>query len=54
PPHEGVIIDDIAEERARLAKLKETDFPGSRNIPSTGLNIPEPTTNTDSQQANTQ
>ncbi|KIM29780.1 hypothetical protein M408DRAFT_328610, partial [Serendipita vermifera MAFF 305830] len=36
-PHEGVIIDDIAEERARLAKLQEEDFPGTRNIPSTGL-----------------
>lgn len=41
-PHEGVIIDDIAEERAARAKALKEDFPGSRNIPSTGLNVPEP------------
>jgi len=34
------MIDDIAEERARRATALEEDFPGSRNIPSTGLRIP--------------
>lgn len=40
-PHEGVIIDDIAEARAARARALEQDFPGSRNVPSTGLNVPQ-------------
>ncbi|CAG7850865.1 SubName: Full=Uncharacterized protein {ECO:0000313/EMBL:CCA68291.1} [Serendipita indica DSM 11827] len=43
PKHEGVIIDDIAEERAARAKQLKEDFPGSRNVPSTGLRLPEST-----------
>jgi hypothetical protein len=34
------MIDDIAEERIRRAKALEEEFPGSRNIPSTGLRVP--------------
>jgi hypothetical protein len=33
------MIDDIAEERIRRAKALEEDFPGSRNVPSTGLRV---------------
>jgi len=47
--HEGVIIDDIAEERARRAQALEEDFPGSRNIPSTGLRVPEQTKSAEAQ-----
>jgi len=33
------MIDDIAEERIRRAKALEEEFPGSRNVPSTGLRV---------------
>ncbi|KAG8815482.1 hypothetical protein FRC17_000692 [Serendipita sp. 399] len=47
------MVDDVAEaeEREKIARaraLKE-DFPGSRNVPSTGLELPEPKDTTPNQ-----
>ncbi|KAG8788113.1 hypothetical protein FRC15_006077 [Serendipita sp. 397] len=47
------MIDEIAEaeEQAARARALKEDFPGSRNVPSTGLNFPGPESSTLTQKS---